>query len=125
MIRTFRSGLLLAGATAILTLSLAVAGPVEDSQKLLKDGKYDEAIALLEKADQKQPTIIKGLAQAHMAKADYYMNNDQMPPRVKYTTALQEYRKVLVYDKTSKKAPGQHQDDRGYLQVHAGRPVPQ
>jgi tetratricopeptide (TPR) repeat protein len=124
MIRTLRSGLLLLGATAILTLSFALAGPVEDSQKLLKDGKYDEAIALLEKSDQKQPAIAKALAQAHMAKADYFMNNNQAAPRIKYTTALAEYRKVLVYDRTNKKA----QDNIKMIEdiyKSMGRPIPQ
>ena len=83
---------------------MAFAGAVEDAQKLLKDGKFDDAIALLEKGDTKQPATTKALVQAHMAKADWFMNNDQVPPRVKYTTALREYRKVLVYDKTNKKA---------------------
>jgi tetratricopeptide (TPR) repeat protein len=92
------------GVAGALTLSLALAGPVEDAQKLIKDGKYDEAIALLEKANTKQPATVQALAQAHMAKADYFMNNDQLPPARRYTTALREYRKVLEYDKTNKKA---------------------
>ena len=97
-----RSRLLLcAGA---LALSLAFAGAVEDAQKLIKDGKFDEAIALLDKNDAKQPAVAKALVTAHMGKADFYMNNAQVPPREKYTTALHEYRKVLIYDKANKKA---------------------
>ena len=91
-------------AAGILTLSLALAGPVEDAQKLIREGKFDEAIALLEKADAKQPATVKALAAAHMAKADAFMHNDQLPPARRYTTALREYRKVLEYDKTNKQA---------------------
>jgi len=103
MIRLSRSPRLLAAIGTVL-LSVALAGPVEDAQKLIKDGKYDEAIALLEKADAKQPATAKALAQAHLAKADSYMENKQLPPRQKYRPALAEYRKVLVYDKTNAKA---------------------
>jgi hypothetical protein len=111
-------------AAATLTLSFALAGPVEDAQKLLKTGKYDEAIMLLEKADQKQPAVTAALVQAHMSKADFFMTNEQVPPRVKYTTALHEYRKVLVYDKTNKKA----QDNIKMIEdiyKSMGRPIPQ
>lgn len=107
-----------------MMLSFALAGPVEDSQKLIKEGKYDQAISLLEKADQKQPPIVKGLAQAHMAKADAFMYNDQVTPHIRYTTALHEYRKVVVYDKTSKKA----QDNINLIEgiyKSMGRPIPQ
>src|SRR5437868_15104403 len=103
MTRFFRS-LIPLGFAAALAVSLTFAGPVEDAQKLIKDGKYDEAIALLEKGDMKQPATAKALAQAHMAKADYFMNNPQEPPMRKYPTALREYRKVLIYDKTNKHA---------------------
>jgi tetratricopeptide (TPR) repeat protein len=116
--------ILLFSATACLVFTFALAGPAEDARKLLKDGKYDEAIALLEKADQKQPATAKGLVEAHMAKADYFMNNDQVPPRTRYTTALHEYRKVLVYDKTNKKA----QDNIKLIEdiyKSMGRPIPQ
>ena len=84
--------------------ALTFAGVVEDAQKLSKDGKYDEAIAILEKANVKQAPIAKALADTHLAKADFFMTNSQVPPRVKYTTALHEYRKTLEYDKTNKKA---------------------
>ena len=121
---TFFSRSRLIAASLALTMSFAFAGAVEDAQKLLKDGKYDEAIALLEKADQKQPATTKGLVQAHMAKADFFMTNDQVAPRIKYTTALHEYRKVLVYDKANKKALDNVKlIEDIYKQM--GRPVPQ
>ena len=69
--------------------------------------KYDEAIATLEKAQKANPKaadVQKGLAEAHLAKADSFMYNDALPPRMKYPQALRSYRKVLQYDKTNKKA---------------------
>ena len=101
--KLFTSSRLWIGVSA-LTLALAFAGAVEDAQKLMKDGKFDDAITMLEKADTKQPAVTKALVQAHTGKADFFMNNAQVPPREKYTTALREYRKVLTYDKTNKHA---------------------
>jgi tetratricopeptide (TPR) repeat protein len=98
----FKSRLVL--GTVVLAASLSFAGAIEDSQKLVKDGKFDDAIALLEKGNTKQPAVAKALAAAHLAKADYFMFNSQDPPMRKYPTALREYRKVLEYDKTNKKA---------------------
>lgn len=101
---TFFSRSRLLVGTAALGLTMAFGGAVEDAQKLVKDGKFDEAIALLEKGDAKQPAVSKALVDAHMAKADKFMYDDKQPPRVRYTTALREYRKVLAYDKSNKKA---------------------
>ena len=114
---------MLIGAGA-LALSLAFAGAVEDAQKLVKDGKFDDAIALLEKGDVKQPAIAKALVAANMAKGDFYMATDQLPPRAKYTNALQAYRKVLVHDKTNKKAADNIKTIED-IYKSMGRPVPQ
>jgi tetratricopeptide (TPR) repeat protein len=116
---SIRGAVLLAAATV-----LTFAGVVEDAQKLTKSGKYDEAIALLEKANTaKQPPIVKALAETHMAKADFFMSDPATPPRMKYPTALREYRKTLEYDKTSKKAQESIKTIEDiYKQM--GRPVP-
>jgi tetratricopeptide (TPR) repeat protein len=90
-------------AVLLTAATLTFGGVVEDSQKLVKSGKYDEAIAMLEKADTKQPTVQKALAESHLAKADFFLNGSE-PPRSKYPTALREYRKTLEYDKANKKA---------------------
>ena len=119
----FSRSCLVLGAAA-LGLTMAFGGAVEDAQKLIKDGKFDEAIALLEKGDAKQPVITKALVGAHMAKADSFMTNDQVPPRVKYTTALREYRKVLAYDKANKKAADNIKVIED-IYKSMGRPVPQ
>ena len=103
---------------------MAFAGAVEDAQKLVKAGKYDEAIALLEKGDTKQPAVTKALVDAHMQKADFFMNDPNSPPRVKYTTALKEYRKVLTYEKSNKKAAESIKTIED-IYKSMGRPVPQ
>lgn len=114
---------LMVGAGA-LAISIAFAGAVEDAQKLVKAGKFDDAIALLEKSDAKQPAVSKTLVEAHMGKADSFMSNPQVPPREKYTTALREYRKVLVYDKTNKKATDNIKTIED-IYKSMGRPIPQ
>ncbi len=109
---------------ATLAVTIAFGGAVEDAQKLIKDGKYDAAIVLLDKGDAKQPAVAKALVAAHMGKADFFMSNDQVPPREKYTTALREYRKVLVYEKTNKKALDNVKVIED-IYKSMGRPVPQ
>lgn len=117
-----RSRLLI--GTAALGLTLAFGGAVEDAQKLTKAGKFDDAIALLEKGDAKQPAMTKALVDAHMGKADFFMNDPNSPPRVKYTTALKEYRKVLTYDKNNQKAATNIKTIED-IYKSMGRPVPQ
>ena len=51
-----------------------------------------------------KPAIAKALATAHLAKADYFMANPTELPMRKYPVALREYRKVVVYDKTNRRA---------------------
>ena len=110
--------------TGALALSIAFAGAVEDAQKLVKAGKFDEAITLLEKGDAKQPAVTKALVDAHMGKADFFMNDPNSPPRVKYTTALKEYRKVLTYEKSNQKAATNIKTIED-IYKSMGRPVPQ
>lgn len=110
--------------TGALALSLAFAGAVDDAQKLTKAGKFDDAIALLEKGDSKQPAVSKALVDAHMGKADFFMNDPNSLPRVKYTTALREYRKVLTYDKSNQKASANIKTIED-IYKSMGRPVPQ
>ena len=119
----FSRSRLLIGSGA-LALSMAFADAVVDAQKLVKDGKFDDAIAMLEKGHAKTPAVSKALVDAHMAKGDSFMTNDKVPPRVKYTTALQEYRKVVAIDKTNKKAADNIKMIED-IYKSMGRPVPQ
>jgi tetratricopeptide (TPR) repeat protein len=114
----------------MLTLAgaLFAADPaVEKARKEIAAKKYDEAITALEAAHKKNPKsaeVTKALADAYLAKGDSFMYNDQLPPRMKYPTALKAYRQVLVYDKTNKKAQTQIATIEG-IYKSMGRPVPQ
>jgi len=112
----------------ILAASLFAADPaVVQSQKLIKDQKFAEAIAVLDKAHAANPKsaeVVKALASAHFAAGDFNMYNNELPPFKKYPTALREYRKVLEYDPENQKAKGNIAlIENIYKQM--GRPIPQ
>jgi tetratricopeptide (TPR) repeat protein len=88
--------------------------------------KYDDAIAKLEPAYKAKPApdVTKALADANLAKADSFMNDDAMPPRTKYTGALRAYREVLKYDKNNAQAQ-QAINTIESIYKSMGRPVPQ
>jgi hypothetical protein len=70
------------------------------------------------------PALKTALIDANMAKADEFMSNDSVPPRVKYTTALRAYREVLKYDKDNKKATANINTIES-IYKSMGRPIPQ
>ena len=109
-----------------LAIGLYGADAVASAKKLIADKKYDEAITQLETSykAKPQPEVKKLLVEANMAKADSFMSNDAVPPRVKYPTALRAYREVLKYEPGDKKAKDNIANIEGiYKQM--GRPVPQ
>jgi tetratricopeptide (TPR) repeat protein len=108
-------------------LALGASNPVDDAKALTKNGKYDEAVALLEQAYKEKPksTAIKSaLIETLMAYSDSYMYNDKLPPFKKYPTALKGYRRVLEYDKNNQKAKDNVAMIEG-IYKSMGRPVPQ
>jgi tetratricopeptide (TPR) repeat protein len=120
----FRRSTLMALAFAC---ALFAADPaVEQAKKKITDKKYDEAITQLEGAykAKQSPEVKKALADANMAKGDAFMNDESVPPRVKYPTALRAYREVLKYEKDNKKAQSQIATIEG-IYKSMGRPVPQ
>lgn len=105
---------------------LAATPAIEEARKKIAAKQYDDAITQLEAAykAKPQPDVKKALADAYLAKGDAFMNNDSVPPRMKYPTALRAYREVLKYDKENKKAQqGIEQIEGVYKSM--GRPVPQ
>ncbi len=121
---SFRSTL----AAVFIAGALYAAEPaVEKANKLIADKKYDEAITTLDAAEKAKPKSVeiqKALASAYLGKADSLMYNSSLPPRQKYPDALRAYRKVLLYDKTNKKAQEGVSTIEGiYKQM--GRPIPQ
>lgn len=118
--RTFVLGL------AIAAVMLAASPVVDAAKKMVAEKKYDEAIAKLEPEYKKKPTpeLKQALIDTNMAKADDFMTNDSVPPRVKYTTALHGYRDVLKYDKDNAKAK-KNIDMIESIYKQMGRPIPQ
>ena len=111
----------------IATALLAADPAVDQARKHVAAKKYDEAIAVLEPAQKKNPKsaeVTKALVDTYLAKGDSLMYNDELPPRMKYPPALKAYRQVLVYDKANKKALSNIATIEG-IYKSMGRPVPQ
>ncbi len=117
----------------IATMALAAAmllganKAVDDAKALMKDKKYEEAVAALEPAVKATPNdaaVKKVMAEALMGQGDSYMYNDKLPPFRKYPTALKSYRRVLEFDKTNQKAKDNISMIEG-IYKSMGRPVPQ
>lgn len=91
-----------------LVCLLAAANPkVAEAAAKVKEGKYTEAIAILEPLQTQGAggaEVRAALANAHLKYGDSYFLNESLPPRQKYRPALLQYRNVLKYDKTNKDA---------------------
>lgn len=100
---------------------------VTDAKALMKEKKFEEAVAILEpaaKAAPKDAVVKKTYVEALMGNADAYMYNDKLPPFKKYPTALRGYRKVVELEPTNTKA----KDNVAMIEniyKSMGRPVPQ
>lgn len=95
-------------AALVCAILLFAADPkVTQAQAKIKEGKFEDAIALLEplyQANKKNAEVSKTLAGAHLKYGDSFMYNESLPPRQKYRPALKQYRKVLVYEPQNKDA---------------------
>lgn len=101
--------------------------PLDDAKALIKQAKFEEAVAVLDpayKAAPKNAGLKGALVEALMGTADSYMYNDKLPPFKKYPTALRNYRRVLEIDKTNQKAKDNVSMIEG-IYKSMGRPVPQ
>ena len=114
-------------AALTAALLLAADADVENARKMVKEGKYEQAITALDaayKAKPKSAEVKTALVDAHMAHGDFNMNNAQLPPFRKYPAALRAYRQVLRYDASNAKAK-QNIDMIESIYKQMGRPVPQ
>lgn len=102
-------------------------GATDAAKKKMAQGKYEEAVADLDAAYQKNPKsaeLKKALAGAHFAQGQATMKNEQLPPMRKYPAALRSFRKAVALD------PG-HAEAKSNIQTiedvykSMGRPVPQ
>ncbi len=108
-------------------LLLAANKAVDEAKALMKDKKYEEAVAVLEPALKSSPNdaaVRKTMAEALMGNGDAYMYNEKLPPFRKYPVALKSYRRVLEFDKTNQKAKDNIAMIEG-IYKSMGRPVPQ
>jgi tetratricopeptide (TPR) repeat protein len=113
---------LLAATATAWPASKAVA----DAQKLAKDGKFDEAIALLESDLKKNPKSDEtktALAAVHYENGEKVMYDKALPPFQKYPAALKSFRKTLEYDPKHRKAQD-HINTIESIYKSMGRPVP-
>lgn len=107
----------------LLAIGMA-ASPADEARQLVKNGKFDEAIALLEKAPAKDAAVTKAKVDTHLAYGDFFMFNQEMRPMQKYPGALKQYRRVLELDKNNAKAKENIATIEG-IYKSMGRPIPQ
>lgn len=108
-------------------LLLGAGKPLDEAKNLMKDKKYEEAVAVLEpavKASPKDAVLKKTMVDALLGAADGYMYNESLPPFRKYPMALRLYRRVSEFDAANKKAKDNIAMIEG-IYKSMGRPVPQ
>ncbi len=109
------------------TLAFGANKAVDHAKGLMKDKKFEEAVAVLEpaaKAAPKDAVVKSALVEALLGNADANMYNDKLPPFKKYPAALKGYRRVLEFDKANQKAKDNITMIEG-IYKSMGRPVPQ
>lgn len=116
-----------AAITLAAALLFAAGKPLDEAKALLKDKKFEEAVAVLDpaiKANPKDAALKTTMVDALLGSADGYMYNDKLPPFKKYPAALKTYRRVLEFDKNNQKAKDNITTIEG-IYKSMGRPVPQ
>ena len=120
--RTFLFAALL-GAMSLFAFDVVT----DAAKKKITAGKYDEAVADLDAAYQKNPKsaeLKKALAGAHFAQGNATMTNADLPPMRKYPASLRAFRKVLELDPTHTQAKANIKTIED-IYKSMGRPVPQ
>ncbi|MBM3762023.1 MAG: hypothetical protein FJW36_17470 [Acidobacteria bacterium] len=108
-------------------LMLGANKAVDDAKALMKNKKYEEAVAVLEpavKAAPKDVAVKNAMVEALLGNGDTYMYDEKLPPFKKYPAALKSYRRVLEFDKTNQKAKDNVAMIEG-IYKSMGRPIPQ
>ena len=106
---------------------LAANQKVTEAKAKVKEGKFEEAITILDaahKANAKDAEVKAALAETHLKYGDFFMYNEQLPPMRKYPSALKQYRAVLTYDAANKDAKQKIATIEG-IYKSMGRPIPQ
>ncbi|MFA6469847.1 MAG: hypothetical protein WCW35_13175 [Bacteroidota bacterium] len=120
-------------AAAIVALLIGCTEPKADAEKLnhanamINTGEYDQGIQIMEelvKSSPNDPALKQSLISAHLKFGHYYMFNDTLAPRVKYPSALKQYREVLKLDPNQQDAKDNAQQIIDIYKM-MGREVPQ
>ena len=108
-------------------LMLGAQKAVDQAKSLMKDKKFEEAVAVLDPAHKAAPkdlAVKTALVDALLGNGDAYMYNEKLPPFKKYPAALKSYRRVLEFDKSNQRAKDNVAMIEG-IYKSMGRPVPQ
>ena len=108
-------------------LMLGAHKAVDQAKSLMKDKKFEEAVAVLDPANKAAPkdlAVKAALVDALLGNGDAYMYNEKLPPFKKYPAALKSYRRVLEFDKSNQRAKDNVAMIEG-IYKSMGRPVPQ
>lgn len=77
------------------------AEKLNHANALVNTAHFEEGINQLEALAKTSPSdtaLKQSLVSAHLKFANFFMYNDTLPPKVKYPSALQEYRAALKID---------------------------
>jgi tetratricopeptide (TPR) repeat protein len=120
--------LVLAGLLLMFGCGSKKADPAQlaKGNDLVTAGKYEEGAAVLDemaKQSSDDPALKQARINAHLKFANYYMYNDSLSPKVKYPSALRQYRAVLALDASNAEAK-QGADLIIGIYNQMGRPIP-
>jgi tetratricopeptide (TPR) repeat protein len=104
----------------------ADAEKLNHANALVNTGHYEEGLNLLDQLAKESPSDValkQSLVSGHLKYANFFMYNDSLPPKVKYPSALGEYRKVLKIDPSNESAK-QNADMIINIYHSMGREVP-
>jgi tetratricopeptide (TPR) repeat protein len=99
---------------------------VQESQALLSDKKYEQAIAMLEQAyttGERADSIKSVLTNAHLLYGNFLMYKSDLPQAQKYGKALTEFQRVLILDSANQEAKKNKEIVQGILRQE-GTQVP-
>ncbi|MFA6455755.1 MAG: hypothetical protein WCW40_02950 [Bacteroidota bacterium] len=94
-------------AVAVIALLIGCTEPKADADKLnhanalINTGEYEQGIQIMDdlaKSSPNDPALKQSLISAHLKFGHYFMFNDTLAPKVKYPSALKQYREVLKLD---------------------------
>ena len=108
-------------------LMLGANKAVDQAKSLMKDKKFEVAVAVRDPANKAAPkdlAVKAALVDALLGNGDAYMYNEKLPPFKKYPAALKSYRRVLEFDKSNQRAKDNVAMIEG-IYKSMGRPVPQ